>query len=110
MGAGRGQKPPNHLSNRGDCSWQQRQGYDTRPSTAALPLPHRGMAADDDSIGSQKRQSDGADGASPENGTHPRRKYRLLAPEELEEPEGGRANAGPRAPGDGHGATRGTVE
>ena len=53
------------------------------------------------------RQSNGADGARPENGMHPRRKYSLLAPEE---PEGGRANAEPWESGDDHRDTRETSE
>ena len=75
------------------------------PRTAAFPHPS-GTAADNDSVGPLPRQSDSADGARPENGMHLRRKYGLLAPEE---PEGSRSNAGPRARGDGHRATRGTV-
>ena len=78
-------------------------GMARRPRTAPLPRPS-GTAVDDDSAGPLPRQSDGA---RPENGMHPRREYGLLAPEE---PEGGRANAGPRARGDCHGSTRVTVE
>ena len=64
-------------------------------------------AADDVSAGPLTRKSDGVNGSRTENGMHPRREYGLLA---LEEPEGGQANAGTRARGDGHGATSGTVE
>ena len=73
---------------------------------AALPRPS-GTAVDNDSAGPLPRKSNGADGARSKNGMHLRRKYNLLA---SEEPEGGRANAGSRARGDGHGATRETVE
>ena len=66
----------------------------------------RDTAADNDSVVPLPRQSNGTDGARPQNGMHLRRKYGLLAPEE---PEGGQANAGTLARGDGHGVTRGTV-
>ena len=77
------------------------------PRTTAPPRPQRDKAADNDSTGPQPWQSNGTNGNSPKNGMHPRREYGLLAPEE---PEGGRANAGPRARGDRHGSTRVTVE
>ena len=51
-----------------------------RPGTAALPSTHRGAAADNDSAGSQKRHSDGANGAMPKNGMQLRREYSILAP------------------------------
>ena len=60
--------------------------------TAAAPRLQRDTAADKDSMGPQKRQSDGTDGARPKNGMHSCREYGILA---LEKPEGGRANAGP---------------
>ena len=77
-----------------------------RPRTAVPPRP-RDMGTDDNSVGPLPRQSDGADGARPKNGMHSRRKYGLLAPEEMEK---GRSNTGPRARGDGHRATIGTAE
>ena len=77
------------------------------PKTAPPPRPQRDTVADDDSAGPQPRQSDGTDGSRPKNGVHLCREYGLLAPEE---PEGGRANAGPRVRGNGHRATRGMVE
>ena len=55
------------------------------PRTATLPRPND-TVADDDSVGTLPWQSDGADGARPENGMHPRFKHGLLA---QEEPEGG---------------------
>ena len=57
--------------------------------------------------GPQQQQSGGADGARPKNGMHLRRKYGILAPEEL---AGGPANTRPRVRGVGHGATRGTAD
>ena len=76
------------------------------PRTAALPRP-KDTAADNNSVGTLLRQSNGANGTSPKNGMHLRREYVLLVPEE---PEGSRANSGTWARGDDHGATRGTAE
>ena len=56
------------------------------PRKVAPPRLERGMAADDNSVWPQPQKSDGADGARTENGTHLRRDYGILAPEE---PEGG---------------------
>ena len=58
-------------------------------------------------MGTLSRQSDGTDGARSKNSMHPRCEYDLLASEAS---EGGRANAGTSAQGDGHGATRETAE
>ena len=76
------------------------------PRTAA-PLRPRDTAAYNDRVGPLPRQYDSTDGARPENGMHPRREYILLTPEDL---EGGQSNAGPRARGGGHRATRRMAE
>ena len=47
-------------------------------TTAARP--HRGTAADDYSVGTQLRQSDGSDSARTKNGMHSRREYGILMP------------------------------
>ena len=107
----RGDEPPG-VDTKGDgVTWEDRQGRvgDGNPPTtrASADSGNNGMARgprtmvpprpsdtakDDDSAGPLPWQSKGADGARPENSMHPRRKYGLLAPEE---PEKGRANAGP---------------
>ena len=74
---------------------------------ATSPLPQQDTVVDVDSEGPHPQQSDGANGTRPENGTHSRRKYRLLAPED---PEGGLSNAGPWVREAGHGATMRTVD
>ena len=76
------------------------------PKTA-VPPHQSGTSADDNSAGPLPRQYNCADGASSKYGIHPRRKYNLLASEAL---EGGQANAGPIAKGDGHGDTQETAE
>ena len=66
-----------------------------RGSRTAPPPRLRDTAAENNSAGPQLRQSDGADGANgakPKNGMHPRHKYGLVAPKYT---EGDRSNAGP---------------
>ena len=71
-----------------------KNGMARGPRTEAPPRPSS-TAADKDSTGPLPWKSDGADGSRPKNGTHPRREYGLLAPEEPEEPEGPEDLEGP---------------
>ena len=73
----------------------------------APPCPRQGMAAEDDSVVPQQRHSDGANGASTENGMQSCCEYDILVPEEL---AGDPATAGTRVRGAVYGATRGTED
>ena len=61
------------------------EGMTRGPGTAVLLIPQRVTAADEDSVGTLHRHSDGANGNRPKNGMQWRLKYVLLEPEELEE-------------------------
>ena len=73
----------------------------------APPCPRQGMAAEDDSVVPQQRHSDGANGASTENGMQSCCKYDILVPEEL---AGDPATAGTWVRGAVYGSTRGTED
>ena len=60
------------------------------------------MAAGNGGAGQPPEHFEGADGATTENGKHPRREYKNLA---LEASDIGLARAGPAAGEEGHGAT-----
>ena len=51
-----------------------------RLGMAAAPRPHRGMAAENDSVGTLLMNTAGTNSASPEHGALARHKYGLLVP------------------------------
>ena len=75
-----------------------------RPGTAAPLIPQRGIAADGDSKGTLHRHPDGANGTRPKNVIQLRRKYSIMAPEDL---AGDPAATETQIRGEGYGATRG---
>ena len=77
------------------------------PRTAAPPRSQQVMAADEDSVWPNPRQSDGAGGSRLKTDMHLCHNYAILAPEE---PEGGPDNVGAQVRGAGHGATRGAAD
>ena len=83
------------------------EGMTRRPGTAAAPILHWGMTADEDSVGPLKRHTVGADGDRPQNGMQLCCKYGSMAPEE---PADNPAAAETQIRGAGHRATRGTKE
>ena len=107
MGAGRGQKPPSPTRATEDIGANGHNKVMTYGTYMAPPLRlQRGMTADNYSAGHQPRQSDGADGTRPKNGTHSRCKYGILAPGV---PDWGPSNTGIHEKGYGHGYTRRAV-
>ena len=81
-GPGRGEErtPPTTQATkaRGDDSRDEESMGGLR--TAAPPLPHQGMAVENNSTGTLLRHSAGTDGARPEHSALACRKYGLLAP------------------------------
>ena len=73
-GRGGNRHPPTTQATKERGAGGGRDAMTHGPRTAAPPRPQRGTAVDNDSAGPQPRQSDGANGARPKNGTHLRRK------------------------------------
>ena len=77
------------------------------PETAPPPRPQQGTSADGNSAGTLLRNISGTNSARPNHGVLARREYGLLAPTG---PAVDPAATGDQGSGDGHEATRGTVD
>ena len=101
-GRGGDEKPPTARSTRMQGENRGKGGPMDGPQTVEPPGTQQDMAADDDSVGTLPRKSEGANSARSKNGMHPCREYDLLASEAT---EGGQANTGAAGSEASHWAT-----